>query len=406
MEGLLSQQDLTEMKAADDAGLKKRMRIVTEAIVKMVCPVFLAVCVSLAKLDMGDRHLRDSLSPLAGCTLVSGILSLLPLSLSNWFPDKLYAFSMFFIHLSGLLLMVLAFLTLLLISEVYLPLSVLFVPAVIFTLNWGRVTVCNGHGRGAAVYGNCLDNLENSVDFSAAISFILFLGLGGLVFGGQYSTIQRTKGPDQLLFFAIGMSFIICIASLLFMLVGMVPPVPNGRNGGICHIIDGFNYLFGGALTLIVLLITLGTLRNLWVVTGVFVLSVIPYPLWPVLAIDSGGAIGGGGDQEEVKPASLDLTKVTFTGFLAISVYTISENSPVSIHEYSSWFIFFTALAVNNGLGWRLLTHQKKPSAARFTAANVASFCAHLYIVAAAIPFACMAFDALRKITAPNNPTA
>jgi hypothetical protein len=83
---------------------------------------------------------------------------------------------------------------------------------------------------------------------------------------------------------------------------------------------------------------------------------------------------------------------------LAISIYTISENSPVSIRESSSWFIFFTAIAVNNSLGWRLLTHQKKPSAARFTAANVASLGAHICIAAAVIPFACMAFGAFREI--------
>ncbi|CAM0958801.1 unnamed protein product [Alopecurus aequalis] len=391
------------------------MRIFIETIVKMVCPVFLAACVSLAKLDMADQPgVRDSLSILAGCTLASGILSLLPLILPNRFLDKLLkGFSVVFVYLCGLLLMVLAYLTLVLISKRYVSLWIALVIIAGFTLYWGIVTfvtLLNGQARGATVFGKYLDELENSVDFSASITFLLFLGLGGLVLGGQYSTVQLNLpegDKDMLLLFfhTIWLSFFICIAGVFFMLACIVPPVSRDETELIvwwCHNIQGFDCFFGCALASIVVLITIGTLRNWAVLAFGGVLSLLPYIVWLFRICDSEAgdvALDGGAEEEDVMPASLDLTKVTFTGFVAISVYTISENSPVSIHEYSSWFIFFTAIAVTNGLGWRLLTHQKKPSSASFTAANVASFGAHLYIVVAAIPFACMAFDALRKIT-------
>lgn len=408
------------MRKEDDAGLRKRIRIFVEAIAKMVPPLFLAACVSLTKVDMGDHAMvRENLSILVGCTLAFGMLSLLPLTYPNWFPHNLfsYKFSVWCIHTSGFLLISLAYFILCIIPDEEAILLIIFVVVAVFTLIWTRLTVFNGNARGAtAVAGVFLDDIENCVELLAAITFLLFLGLAGLVLGGQYRKIQLTNQKDMLPLFyhTIGLSFFVCTSAVFFMLVCMVPPVSNTKTTvDVYPILYIFNNIYGCALASIVLLITLGNLGQFWVAAA-FPLSVLPFVVWALHWLGDvtgkwdierwfGGAIGRG--DEDVKPASLDLTKVTFTGFLAISVYTISENTPVSTREFSSWFIFLTAIAVNNSLGWRLLTHQKKPSAARFTAATVASLCAHICITAAVIPFGFMTHHALQEITCTTAPS-
>lgn len=98
-------------------------------------------------------------------------------------------------------------------------------------------------------------------------------------------------------------------------------------------------------------------------------------------------------EEQGFKPASLELTKVTFTGFLTVSVPAFSSSS---ISGYAHGFILLTAAAVISGLGWRLLTHRMVPSRAMVAAANVASLCAHLCVAAAVIPFATMAVKSLK----------
>lgn len=70
---------------------------------------------------------------------------------------------------------------------------------------------------------------------------------------------------------------------------------------------------------------------------------------------------GGSNDDDDgvqkSKPASLELTKVTFTRFLAVSVATISSGSP---NKWTDWFLLFAAGAIVSGLAWRLLTRQIK----------------------------------------------
>lgn len=92
------------------------------------------------------------------------------------------------------------------------------------------------------------------------------------------------------------------------------------------------------------------------------------------------------------KPASLELTKVTFAGFLAVSIPSISKGS---VTIYSECFLHLAAAAVVSGLVWRLLTHYKKSQTTVATVADIASFCTHLCVAVAVIPFTIMAGNAL-----------
>uniref|UniRef100_A0A453GJL5 Uncharacterized protein n=2 Tax=Aegilops tauschii subsp. strangulata TaxID=200361 RepID=A0A453GJL5_AEGTS len=241
---------------------------------------------------------------------------------------------------------------------------------------------------------------RNSVDFLAAITFLLFLGLGGTMLGGQYGTIQGNELKyKELLLGSLWLSFTTCIAGVAVMLMDMLPPaeiIGNKMKGkDICHILDVIDYIFGVVLALIVLLITHGTLRSWWAFGVALGMSIFPFGVWAVLASKTNGQQQW---NEEVKPASLDLTKVTFIGFLGISVHILS-NSTQSIDRVQFSFIFLTAVAVNTGLGWRLFTHEKKPLVARFKAGSVASWCARVCIAASIIPFAWMTLTALKEVT-------
>lgn len=95
---------------------------------------------------------------------------------------------------------------------------------------------------------------------------------------------------------------------------------------------------------------------------------------------------------EETKPAPLELTKVTFTGFLAVAVPGISSASPGTANKVC---VFFAAATILLGIFWRLLTtHDNAPSPAVRRAASLSSFFAHAFFFCAGITFGVMAVNA------------
>jgi len=94
---------------------------------------------------------------------------------------------------------------------------------------------------------------------------------------------------------------------------------------------------------------------------------------------------------EDQKPAPLELTKLAFTGFLAVAMPSV-KNASVGIP--SIFFVLFTATTILLGLLWRLLTHEARPSEAVLKAANHASFFAHTFISFAGVAFWVMAVSA------------
>jgi membrane protein implicated in regulation of membrane protease activity len=99
---------------------------------------------------------------------------------------------------------------------------------------------------------------------------------------------------------------------------------------------------------------------------------------------------------EEPKSAPMGLTKVSFTGFLAVSVRAISGGSP---SDWTVSFLVFAAAAIASGVSWRLLTHKQNKDkvggeAAAEEAANIASFCTHFCVAVATVLFAVMVWKA------------
>jgi hypothetical protein len=121
-------------------------------------------------------------------------------------------------------------------------------------------------------------------------------------------------------------------------------------------------------------------------------------------------------DTDSKVPASLELTRVAFTGFLAVSITAISNTSPSRL---TVCFLLFVAAAIVSGILWRLLTQSQIRSGLPYAAspaqitspaqqaalraqlvassANLASFCTHFCIVIATILFLAMAGAARGK---------
>ncbi|KAM3400530.1 hypothetical protein ACQJBY_005408 [Aegilops geniculata] len=375
--------------------LKNRARAFAEGILIMVCPVLLAIAFGQVNLNTeGNRFVRGSISPLAAVTLEAGIFPFLCLCGSKNLVDLhprlsrcLFGASKLLIHLCALLQMALACGILLLISSMKNLLYLLFlIPFVALTLWRCYWSVKNGPMIDETRYQGCEDALERSLDFSAAVTAILFLGLEGLALEGHSSSAE---GLERLLVVSLGVSFITCVVGVFIMLLGAVPPLiaDNGESTNMCRAVEILNVVLAIAIATTVFLIASAALKELaWLV---FIPPLVSFMVWLFLILDGDGGSGRG----QVKPASMELTKVTFTGFLAVSVPTFSNSS---LSNYSHAFIALTAAAVITGLGWRLLTHTAAPSRAMEKAANVASFCAHLCVAAAVIPFATMAVNALK----------
>uniref|UniRef100_A0A0D3EP64 Uncharacterized protein n=1 Tax=Oryza barthii TaxID=65489 RepID=A0A0D3EP64_9ORYZ len=383
--------------------MKKRVQAFTEGVVLMVCPVLLAVALKRADLKgKGNGSLVvGSITPLAATTLEAGLLPFLCLCVSKNLPlpvgdgvaGLLYRASKLLVHLCAVLLMALAYGILLLIDMnryMYYLAGLVLAPLVPLTLLRCYRSTRDGAGDHesavhAAGYGAAL---EDSVDFSAAVTTLLFLGLEGLALEGQSSA--ACHGLERLFTASLGFTYLTCALGVFVMLRGTVPPpVITGNSAEMRNVVELLNIVLAVAIALVVVLISAAPMREqAWLVFAPLILSFVT---WMYIAL-----IGGDGGQVEglKQPASLELTKVTFTGFLAVAVPTFS-NTPVDISTRG--FVVLSAAAVMSGLGWRLLAHRMAPSPAMAAAANVASFFAHLCVAAAVIPFAMLAVNAINS---------
>ncbi|CAL4950041.1 unnamed protein product [Urochloa decumbens] len=363
----------------------------------MVCPVLLAVTLEKVSLTSSENGciLPGSITPLAALTLEAGLLPFLLLCLSKLLAQglaDLFRASKVVVHLCALLLMALAYVILLLISNkniYYIAVLLPLVPLFLWRCFW---SMRNSYDHDETVYEGCNEKLERSLDFSTSVTSLLFLGLEGLALEGQNSTLQ---GLERLLTISLGATIVTCVLGVFVVVVSTVPPMitDNADSKKICSVIEALNVVLAVTIAGIVLLITSVPLGEAaWLA---FVPMLISFVVWMYKALADDGVlqVQAGGEVEEFRPASLELTKITFTGFLAVSVPTFSSSS---VTNYTHGFILLTAAAVVSGLGWRLLTHRMAPSRALVTAASVASFSAHLCVAAAVIPFATMAANALK----------
>lgn len=260
------------MCAIQQDALKKRVRAFTESVVVMVCPVLLAL--ALKKVDLkseGNGFLRGGISPLAAFTLEAGLLPFLCLCLSkvlitDKFADRLFRSSKVLIHLCALLLMCLAYGILLLIRMENMYYLAVLVPLMPLTMWRCYRSTRTGHDHDATVYHGCDGKLETSLEFSAAVTTLLFLGLEGLALEGQK---DDAKGLERLLTVSLGAAFVTCVLGVFIMVIGTVPPMitDNGDRQNMCDVVEVLNLVLAIAIAVIVFLVTFAPLGEVaWLV--------------------------------------------------------------------------------------------------------------------------------------------
>ncbi|XP_062198314.1 uncharacterized protein LOC133901034 [Phragmites australis] len=379
--------------------LKDRVRTFTEGILIMACPVLVAV--ALKKVDLkseGNATVRGSISPVAAISLflslftfvLLGIASILKGLLPHRFPYQLelvFRFSKLLVHACAVLQMLLAYMIFLLITMRFKPFLVVLVVFGLFLLYCCYLSVIKSQERIDGGHGpcDCYKKLEPSLDFSAALTSLLFLALEGLALEGQTAV---GKDLDPRLLVPLGFTFFFCVVAVAIMLLAAVPPVDYNGNG--CMQMCTLLHVLCGALTLFFAVVVLTITFELEKEKGITAVAVPCVGLFlfylGCLCVREGNELDG----NEVKLASLELTKVTFTGFLAISLPSIRNSS---LSSYTSAFILITAMAVISGLLWRFMTHFKKKAAV--WTAKVACLSTHGFVAAAAIAFMLIAMHAL-----------
>lgn len=349
--------------------LKNRVRLLTEGAVIMVCPVLLAASLNKVQTTSnGHGFARGSISPLSALTLVAGLLSFLCLCICLSFrivTDRvahfLFVGSKWLVHLCALLLMALALGILLLVDRkhvYYVP-----IPGVsIFFVLWRCWKMYqHDHGRDAMLYsGDQQDRLETSVDFSVSVTALLFLGLEGLALEGQSRSAQRLRAASLVL------SFIACLAGVLFMLLATVPPMITcvAQSNTACNYIEAMNKFLAGFFALNVFLITWAPLGELaWLVWIQLLVSLLA---WAYESLTNNERQD---EQQHVTPATMELTKVISAGFLAVSVPAVSNKS---VSGFTCAFVLITGTAVITGILWRVLTDWTPAGSSMIKAVNFA----------------------------------
>jgi Ca2+/Na+ antiporter len=238
------------------------------------------------------------------------------------------------------------------------------------------------------------NRLEKSLECLAGITAFLFLALESLALESYISgnrEAQRRLSPPM------ATSFYACVIGALSMLLATIPP----SSLSVSTLTAAFDVVLGAAVSLVMffMMYALMELRAFILMAPAFLIF-LAYVVYvandnyndapPNDDEENPGAVNGANQDEP--PASLELIKVTFVGFLAVSIPSISDGS---VDRCTEWFIHLAAAAIVSGLMWRLLTHLKSADGIPKAVVNLASILTHLCIVIAVIPFAIMAGKAL-----------
>lgn len=352
--------------------LMKRSRSFAEAVVIMVCPVLLAI--ALKKVDLKSQEhgpaIPIAMLVMAAITLISGTFPFLALCFSKRFvangawrlpttaTNCLAPFS------CACLIVLACWVIRLILSERWANVFPAIGSVLVLCILVRTVVYCRA--RVDPVDDGELDGkLDNSLEFLAGVTALLFLGLEGLALEGQSNGGQG--GGQHRLAAPLGVSFVACVFGVSLMLVETIPPLPDeeahGNDVGVhVVIVSNLTVIFDIVMALAVsavmwsIMHAIVELRALLLVLPLFlILLVRAYDV--VVGAGGGGGVGVGvGGGEDEKPASMELTKVTFTGFLAVSIPAVRTGSLCSSTD---WFLIFAASAIVSGFAWRLLTHAK-----------------------------------------------
>ncbi|KAM3255958.1 hypothetical protein ACQJBY_048862 [Aegilops geniculata] len=417
--------------------LTSRCLAFAEGIVTMVCPVLLALSLKKNK----ETPLSMPMLVVAGATLVTGICPMLACCISEMFPKTCVRWPSvtrgLAATISSVCLIVLAcWIALRVVSKDFvfivgfLSWVCLFSRAVTY---WTRsaeqrqrqrqqingVVASSGSetAKGLSVSEEKRElsaTVDKSHEFLSGVTGILFLWLEGLTLEGLVNTRDGTLDALRL---HMKFSLIICALGVSLMFFQMIPPRAASVMKGLVYFTDLAMAVGTGALLVIIMVKLMGVIGLLFLVSPVLIFLQLLYivkirasklPISSPLQSnpDAGGNSDGNnqGEEslakknqgEESKQAPLGLTKVTFAGFLAVSVKAIgSDGSP---SEWTVCFLLFTAAAIASGVSWRLLTHTHNKSrvggkAAADEAANFASFCTHFCVAVATVLFAVMVWN-------------
>lgn len=385
--------------------LRSRCLSFAEAVVTMVCPVLLALDL---KKDKWMNKVQEPVLPtvmlvVAGATLVTGILPMLACSISERFPTAcvrlLSATRVLFATFSCACLLVLAcWISLMSIVSESFVIVVGFLSGIFLVTRSVSYWLPGEEGNELSEETKELCTIvDKSHEFLSGVTGILFLGLEGMALDGlvgpYLGTEQKALQPHM------SISFCVCAVGVTLMFVEMIPARTAAVMSRVVYLTDVAMAVGTGAL-LTAIMRTLG---------GKYGIAFLSFPfiifLQLVYAVARRTPETGAGDpentdqdkqDEEPKPAPMGLTKVTFTGFLAVSVRAISGGSP---SDWTISFLVFAAAAIASGVSWRLLTHKQNKDrvggeAAADEAANVASFCTHFCVAVATVLFAVMTWKA------------
>uniref|UniRef100_A0ACD5YIU2 Uncharacterized protein n=1 Tax=Avena sativa TaxID=4498 RepID=A0ACD5YIU2_AVESA len=385
--------------------LTSRCLSFAEAVVTMVCPVLLALDL---KKDKWMNKVQESILPtvmlvVAGASLVASILPILACSISERFHTENVKWPsvtrVLAASISSACLLVLAcwISSMSNVSESWVIVvgSCLGIFLVSRSVSYWFP---DGEGRSEEATPQKELRLRGIVDksheFLSGVTGILFLGLEGMALEGLLSTYYLGKEQNALELH-MTITFCLCAAGVTLMFLQMVPPRTAALMNVVVYVTD-VTMAFGiwALLTTI-----MQTLRAKYVFLFWFFPFMIFLHLVYRVALQTRENTAGEDSQGEAepKPAPMGLTKVTFTGFLAVSVRAISGGSP---GDYTISFLVFAAAAIASGVSWRLLTHKHNKDrvggeAAADEAANVASFCTHFCVAIATVLFAVMAWKAV-----------
>ena len=372
-------------------GLLNRSRGLAEGVAVMICPMLLALALNIVDLndEVYGHGVPIALIAMAGFTLITGICSFMVCCFIQGFPRS----SVILAIISSACLIMLAYFIahFIIFKSVFITLGVLC--GILLMLR----TVCylydSSNGNVPEYTAIMQSVLDESHEFLTGVTGILFLGFQGLTLEGDVRTISRMGGEPMGY-----ISFIFITLGVGSMLLAMTPPKSFGERK-VVRLTLLLDYFMAAGIFLLLLVTMCKHTQLEMVALLVFVPPIICFSsllflvLFPV----------DGQDDEDPKPASLELTKVMFTGFLAVSIRTISNTSP---NKLTGFFLLLSSMAIGFGLSWRLLSQNNTKSVLTTidvspvhvaSAAKIASIFTHFCIVITTILLVAMASTASGK---------
>jgi hypothetical protein len=236
------------------------------------------------------------------------------------------------------------------------------------------------------------NRLEKSLECLAGITAFLFLALESLALE---SYISGNKEAQRRLSAPMATSFYACVVGVLSMLLATIPP---SWGFSISILTAVFDVVLGAAVFLVMffMMYALMQLRAFILMAPGFLIF-LRYVVYVAVRSYNDAPPNNNQENQDEPPASLELIKVTFVGFLAVSIPSISDGS---VDRCTECFIHLVAAAIVSGLMWRVLTHLKTADGIPKTVVNLASILTHFCIVISVIPFAIMA----GKAVPPSSP--